>query len=497
MDAIGPVTAARMQAMLPGMTAEEKLELLALLELRDQAMRRNRLAYYKPYAKQLEFHAAGGSMYTRERLFMAGNQLGKTVAGAAEVAMHLTGRYPADWRGKRYSYAGRGLAGSESGELTRKGIQRLLLGPPEIRAEWGTGFIPGECIVDTASRPGVPDAVSSITVKHACGDLSVLQLASYDQGRTKWQADTVDFVWFDEEPPLALYSEGLVRTQATKGMVFVTFTPLLGMSDVVKRFVKDKEAGTTIINMTIEDAEHYTREEKDAIIASYPEHEREARARGVPMAGSGRVFPLAESGVRCEPFAIPSHWPRLVALDFGWGHPAAAVWLAWDRDTDTVYVYDCWRGKETTVPMQAMIIRARGEWIPVAWPHDGLQHDKNSGVQLAAQYKAAGVAMLQDYAKFQDGSIGFEAGISEMQNRFQARTLRVFSTLGEWFEEFRMYHRENGLVHKVDDDLMSATRVGIMAKRFGKTEQEVKGFSLANLTPDLGRPVILDYETGY
>ena len=52
----------------------------------------NRLAYYRPYAKQTAFHEAGVSY--RERLLMAGNQLGKTVAGGAEAAMHATGRYP-------------------------------------------------------------------------------------------------------------------------------------------------------------------------------------------------------------------------------------------------------------------------------------------------------------------------------------------------------------------------------------------------------------------
>lgn len=488
---------ARVQAALPTMTVEEKMQVLDLLQASDLALRRNRLALYKPYPKQLDFHAAGAREGIRERLFMAGNQLGKTVAGAAELAMHLTGRYPPGWRGLRFPYATRWLAGSESAELTRKGVQTLLLGPPKLRELWGTGMIPYDALRSTAPRSGVPDAVSSITVRHACGDDSVLELLSYDQGRTKWQADTVNGVWFDEEPPLDLYSEGLTRTQAVGGVVFVTFTPLLGMSDVVKRFLIDKAGGTSVTNMTIEDALHYTPEQRAAIIASYPEHERESRARGVPMAGSGRVFPIAESGVRVEPFPIPPHWPRLVALDFGWGHPAAAVWMAWDRDTDTLYVYDCWRAKETMVPMQAMIIRARGDWIPVAWPHDGLQHDKGSGIQLASQYKAAGVAMLTDHAKFPDGSIGFEAGISEMMTRFQTRTLRVFATCTEWFEEFRMYHRKDGLVVKLDDDLMSATRVGVMAKRFAKTEVEVKGFDLASTPPNNQTHQVLDLITGY
>lgn len=308
---------------LSALTPDEKRELYELLKLKDIRAKRNRLAAYKPYAKQVEFHNRGAEY--RERLFLAGNQLGKTWAGAYEVAMHLTGRYPDWWQGRRYNYATRWMAGSESAELTKKGVQRLLLGPPELREEWGTGAIPKECLRDTSMKAGVPDAVSSIIVRHVCGEDSVIQFNSYDQGRTKWQADTVDGVWFDEEPPQPVYSEGLTRTNATGGMVFVTFTPLLGMSDVVKRFLLDKPAGACTTTMTINDVEHYTQEEREAIIASYPEHEREARAKGIPIMGSGRVFPIVEDGIKCNAFPIPPHWPRIVGLDFGIDHPTAAV----------------------------------------------------------------------------------------------------------------------------------------------------------------------------
>lgn len=453
------------------LSTEQRIELAELLHARHRRYIENQLAHYKPYAKQLAFHAAGRTH--RERLFMAGNQLGKTVAGAAELAMHVTGRYPTGWNGLTMRAANRWMAGSESAELTKKGIQRLLIGNPEVESEWGTGFIPKDCLLDVSRRSGVADAIASAVIRHESGDVSTLQLNSYDQGRTKWQADTVDGVWFDEEPPLALYTEGLTRTNTTQGPVFVTFTPLLGMSDVVVRYRKERPAGTIVINMTIEDAEHYTPEQRAAIIASYPEHEREARAMGIPIMGSGRVFPIAESGIKVEGFPIPAHWPRILGLDFGWDHPAAMVWMAWDRDTDTLYVYDCWRNSGTSVPMQAMLINARPDkWVPVAWPHDGLQHDKGSGEQIASQYRKAGVPMLKDRTTFEDNTFGVEAGIAQMVDRFQTRRLRVFSHLEPWFEEFREYHRKDGLIVKERDDLMSATRYGMMSRRFAKTQTE-------------------------
>lgn len=480
---------------LATLSEDEKRELYELLRLKDLRARRNRLAVYKPYAKQRAFHDAGKDY--RERLFMAGNQLGKTWAGAYELAMHLTGRYPDWWQGRRFRYPIRVMCGSESAELTRKGIQRLLIGPPELREEWGTGTIPHDALRDTAMKQGVPDAISSAVVRHVSGEDSVVQFNSYDQGRTKWQADTVDLVWFDEEPPLAIYSEGLTRTNATGGLVFVTFTPLLGMSEVVKRYLLDKPSGTQVTNMTIEDAEHYTQEQRDAIIASYPEHEREARAKGIPILGSGRVFPITEEGIKVQPFPIPPHWPRIVGLDFGIDHPTAAAWLAWDRDSDTLYVTDAYRVKDASIAIHAAAIRARGDWVPVAWPHDGLQRDKGSGEQLATQYKNQGLAMLSSRATFEDGTNGVEAGVAEMLTRMQTMRLKVFAHLADWFEEFRLYHRRNGMIVKDGDDLLSATRYGVMMRRYAKTHEEAG----ARINTHRVAPVVsfgvFDEATGY
>lgn len=210
---------------------------MATLIRADLAERRatNRLRFYEPYPKQREFHAAGATH--RERLLMAGNQLGKTLAGAAEMAMHLTGQYPDWWDGRRFDKPIVAMAGSETGELTRDGLQRLLVGPPADEGQWGTGFIPKSAIADTARRQGVADALDTVSVGHNAGGRSELLFKSYDQGRRKWQANTVDVVWLDEEPQLDIYMEALTRTNATGGIVYLTFTPLLGMSEVVSLFL--------------------------------------------------------------------------------------------------------------------------------------------------------------------------------------------------------------------------------------------------------------------
>lgn len=227
-----------------------------------------------------------------------------------------------------------------------------------------------------------------------------------------------------------------------------------------------------VTRMTIDDADHYTPERRAAIIASYPPHEREARANGVPTLGSGRIFPIEESAIVIEAIDIPPHWVQIGGLDFGWDHPTAGAKVAWDRDTDTVYVTAAYKVREATPVVHAGALKPWGragdgsQWLPWAWPHDGLQHDKGSGVQLAEQYREQGLNLLQDRAQYEDGSFGVEAGIMDMLNRMQTGRFKVFSHLNDWVDEFRLYHRKVGRVVKEYDDLMSATRYAIMCLRF-------------------------------
>jgi len=427
------------------------------------------LYFYDPYAKQREFHALGRTK--KERLLMAGNKLGKTYSGGFEVAFHTTGLYPDWWQGRRFPRANRWWAGSVTGELTRDGQQRVLLGN---LGKWGTGAIPKENIIDIKRARGLVDAVESVLIRHGpTNDVSQLIFKAYTDGREAWQAEDLEGVWFDEEPPMDIYIEGITRTNVTGGINFLTFTPLLGMSAVVMRFLGDNPDGADqrgVVNMTIDDADHFTPQERADIVAKYPAHEREARAKGTPMLGSGRIFPVAESILSEPPLEhIPRHWQQINGIDFGWDHPTAAVRLLYEPDNDCIHVVSAYRQSEATPVIHAAAIRVWGEWIPVAWPADALQHDKGSGEQLAHLYRKQGLAMLSEHAQFPDKrGVGVEAGLAEMLDRMQTGRFKVASTLAQWWEEFRIYHRKDGKVIKEYDDLLCATRYAVMMLRYAK-----------------------------
>lgn len=440
---------------------------------------------YKPYPKQRAFHEAGASY--RERLFMAANQVGKTLAGGAEGAVHLTGRYPSWWRGKVFYKPIVMWAAGLTFEKVKDGAQRWLFGRP---GAWGTGMVPKDAMRDFSMR--THDVIDTAQIKWGGGgDVqardSIITLKAYEQGVDSFASEEIDLGWADEEPDkLGIYTEFLTRTNNTNGSLYMTFTPLRGMSDVVTRFllVKDDDPAKqnrSVTYMTIDEAEHYTPQQREIIRASYPAHELEARTKGVPIMGSGLVFPVDDERIKWKAAAIPSHWPRIAAIDFGLDHPTAVVWLAWDRDNDVVYVYDVYRlRQEPSIAVHASSIKARGAWIPMAWPHDGA-NDTAQGPQLAKQYKTEGVNMRHERAQFAETTdnkqtdtkqsrVSVEAGVQEMYSRMLGQRLRVADHLLDWFEEKRMYHRKDGKIVKLRDDLMCATRYGIMDLRYAITQ---------------------------
>jgi phage terminase large subunit-like protein len=185
------------------------------------------------YIKHLEFFKAGASY--RERCIIAANRIGKSESiGAYEMSVHLTGEYPHWWEGKRFDRAVSCWAAGDTGKTVRDILQLKLLGKV---GDFGTGMIPGEYLLGTTTKYGLPDAVESAKVRHISGGTSVVTLKSYDQRRESFQGTEQDVIWLDEEPPQDIYVECLMRTMTTGGMIMCTFTPLMGVSEVVKSFM--------------------------------------------------------------------------------------------------------------------------------------------------------------------------------------------------------------------------------------------------------------------
>lgn len=447
-----------------------------VIRLKEKLARVNKLNDYVPYEWQKEFHSAGRD--NPERMLMAANRVGKTHSGGAEIAYHLTGLYPDWWKGKVFKEPVLCWTGSPTNESSKDIVQNELLGG--LGEDLGTGAIPKNLIVGKPSirQAGVRDVIDNFRVRHVSGGLSSCSMKTYEQGWKKWQGTAPHVVWMDEEPDdIMIFTEAETRILSSGGIVLVTFTPLSGMTRLVEHFMSDKK-GVYMKGATWDDAPHLDPEAKAELMERYPDYQRDARTRGIPMLGEGAVFPIKEEMIKVDPFPIPEHFARIKGIDFGIDHPAAGSEIAWDRDQDIIYVIDCYKKAGETAAYHSAWLNKSNKWIPVAWPHDGMNREKAGGNQLHMAYRSHGANLLSKSARYpkavgdsdeKGGSQPVEPITQELLERMQTGRFKVFTNLSQWFEEFRSYHRKDGRIVDRRDDIMKATMYAVMMKRYART----------------------------
>jgi len=424
------------------------------------------------YPKQIELFELGATM--RERLFKCANQSGKSYALAIEISYHATGRYPAWWKGHRFDKPITAWVCSETAILLRDVMQRLLFGEPGDAEAFGSGSVPLDLIADKPSMArGITDAYDTVRIKHVSGGNSTIRFRSYQAGREAFQGVTLHLIAFDEEPPMDVYSEGITRITATNGRALMVYTPMGGPGEVTRRF-QETSPDRAIVKMSLYDicdlpGSHMTRDMVEAIKRNCPPHEVRTRVYGEDMLGEGSIFPIDEEAITEPPIVnVPPHWFKIWGIDFGINHPFAAVLLLYDADADCIHVHHCIRLKGQTPLQHAVPMRAIGADVVVAYPADGDNREMGTGDPLAKLYREQNLRMMPSHATFADGTVSTERGLLEIWQRMTTGRFKVANTQLQWFEEFRGYHRKNNQIVKLYDDLMSATRIGVMALRHAK-----------------------------
>lgn len=417
------------------------------------------------YPKHLAFFKFGATHQIRG--FMAANRVGKTEGGGGyELTCHLTGRYPHWWEGARFSENVRAWAAGDTRQTTRDIIQQKLLGD---WGKFGTGMIPGKDIDGWTSKPGVPEAVETLWVKHhdeygRQDGLSRLVLKSFDQGREAFQGTEQEVIWLDEESDEGIRNECLLRLMTTDGLLIETFTPLKGLTKVVLSYLPEGyEEGKTeavskdkaLVMAGWDDVPHLTEKQKDTIRSETPPHLIDARSKGIPSVGAGAVYPLAESTFLVDDYAIPTHWPRAYALDVGWNR-TAALWAAVNPDTKSVVLYaEHYRG-QAEPPIHSEAVKRRGQWIPGVIDPASSGSNPRDGTKLMKIYRELGLDLMPA-----DNDV--DAGVMAVWQGLSLGTIKVFKSLQNWRTEFRMYRRdEKGRIVKENDHLMDCTRYLIL-----------------------------------
>ena len=444
---------------------DDELLLKLLKEQERRAKTRKILSYYPDegplrrelYYKHTEFFEAGKTYL--ERGALSGNRTGKTTLSAYETTLHLTGLYPHWWTGRTFKTAVDWWAASDTGETTRDISQLEFLGPID---RIGTGMIPKDLIIgDPTRRRGVADAVDTVRVRHTSGGVSTLAFKSYDQGREKFQGTKKHGISLDEEPDMGVYTECLTRVMATSpgqedGLMICTFTPLKGMSAVVLMYLNEDSEQRFKLTMGFDHVPHLSDESKKKLLDAFPPHERDARSKGTPQLGSGAIYPINADDIAVTDFEVPEHWPRCYAMDVGWNR-TAALWGAYDRENDTVYLYsEHYRG-QAEPSIHAEAIKARGAWIPGVIDPAARSRAQKDGFQLLEGYKDYGLDIDVAFN-------GVESGLHEVWQRLSTGRIKVFKSLSNFFFEYKLYRRDDkGRIVKENDHLCDCLRYLILS----------------------------------
>lgn len=436
------------------------------------------------------------SLYVTDCFILTHN----SIAGSMETCFHLTGNYPDWWSGRRVlprRNATNGeyelnawVLGTDS-KTVRDSLQSKIIGTKARDFRDGCihpDFIMRESVI---MARGVPEAVDTIYVKHKSGCNVRLQFRSYEQGRENLQSATIDFVYCDEEPPEEVMGELRARIAATGGFIYMAFTPLKGMTPLVQEFWTHENPNKFLVCMNIYEAKHMTEEKLrniESLYSGLSEAERQARMMGIPTMGSGMVYPIDDEELKYDAFEFPKSFRRLGALDFGRGeHPTACVWIAQDPMTDVIYVYDCIKTIKKSVAENASIMRARGSWIPFAYPHDLMRDSgtdrgrpteadkKSEGYKYKTMYEDEGITFTPHHARTTEGSNRVENGIIEVRQRMLNGKLKIARHLSELFKEKQVYRYGDDLKPvKAKDDLMDAMRYAVIMIRYGVSEYDAQ-----------------------
>jgi phage terminase large subunit-like protein len=421
------------------------------------------------YKKHREFMAAGKNY--KQRVFMAGNRIGKSVTAQCELVMHLTGIYPDWWEGKRFTTVNHWWIVCVDSDTIKGTFQPALLGPI---GDLGNGLIPRDLIdYSTLKDAQKSDTlIDSFRVRHVSGAYSSVEFKSTKSGRAAFQG-TERNILIDEECPQDVYVECLTRTMTSDCIVIMTFTPLKGLTPLIKDYygehgftTESTEVGYNkySVNATWDECGHLSESEKISLMNSIPPFQRDARSKGIPSLGAGVIYPVPETTYVIEPFEIPAHWKKMYGLDVGW-KKTAAVWLAIDPDTGITYLYSEHYLGEEHPSIHASSIRARGDWIPGTIDSAANGRSQTDGENLMQMYRDLGL-------EIHNADKAVETGLFTCWQLLSEGRIKVFSNLTNFLAEIRLYHRdEKGKIHKSFDHLMDAWRYAMMGRDLAKVKK--------------------------
>lgn len=437
-------------------------EIESELNRRKQA---NPLNFYntgrKKHKKQIAFHKCK----KRNRWVFGGNRSGKTECGAVECLWMLRGIHP--YRKNRKDVFGWCVSLSQQ-------VQRDVAQAKILR------YLPKSWIADIVMLSGRRDSpsggvIDQIKIKNVFGGISTLGFKSCDQGREKFQGSSLDFVWFDEEPPRDIYEECVMRVMDRRGDIFGTMTPLKGKTFIYNEIYLNVRKNPQIWHefMTWEDNPFLAKKEIELLECALDKSSLDSRRFGRFSEGQGLVYPEFDESVHViEPFTIPADWQDVISIDPGLNNPLSAHWYCVDWDGNVYVVAEHFAaGKDVEYHAQAIHSISAG----LGWKTDSKgrvralidsaanQRTLASAKSVSELFSERGILVNPNVNK--DVFAGISRVKSFLKKDNGEGNLYIFSNCVNMIEEFKGYFWASGDTPvKRDDHCMDELRYYLMTR---------------------------------
>lgn len=474
--------------------------LYKLVSKKEQFKNENKLAYWKPYDFQKQWIEASKNYH--QRYLSAANRIGKTHGACFELASHITGLYSPDWNGAVIEESGVDYwVIGVSQESVNNVLMKELLGVSDCRdlSKLGTGSIPKDCI-DIFSMVKDGARCLKVRINHVSGKQNTLSFFASTQDESTLMGATVKYILLDEQfkNEQEIYAQALTRTATTNGFISVTCTPELGVSPLWDKFSKDDSGYLYFQCATWNDAPHLSEDDKNRLLAGYPEYQRDMRSKGIPVLGSGAVYPfndgeingtLSESTIKANPFRYRLLW----SCDFGYSSnndadPSTLVLSAYDIEEDTIHIIKEWSSKQDAkqnrlahMPdhMASIIKNSSFPNAPLQVPHDGKRQIEGTNTTRLAEFKRLGVNVIPTVFE-----IPYQLTMGAFEKPKHSRSLhwtiqylcKLFSEdklkidvekLPVLMSEYRVYqYKDNGDPVDRKNHLLDAMRIGAITVKY-------------------------------
>ena len=446
-----------------------------ILDIEREQKRRyknNALARYntdRVHAKQMEFHRCK----KRNRWVFGGNRTGKTECGAAETVWLARGIHP--YRDNKRTD---GWVVSLSRAVQREVAQKKIL--CYLNPDW---------IADVVMESGKAQNPSGgiidyIAVKNVFGTISTICFKTCESGRDKFAGASLDYVWFDEEPPEDIYDECAMRVVDKKGLIFGTMTPLLGLTFVYKRIYLNCNADPEVWHIFMEwsDNPYLDGDEVARISAAMSDDELNVRRYGRFTEAKGAVYTEFDERTHViPPFDIPRDWQDRLSIDPGLNNPLSCHWYAVDYDGNVYVVAEHFEAGKPVAHHAAAIknISAR-----LGWHTDGrgrlyalidsaaAQHTLNADKSVAELFCENGI--LADTRVNKDLFSGINRVKQYLSTDGKPRIF-IFDTCVNLIRELKSYRWGDGdRPVKTDDHCLDELRYYLMSRPVPPRRAEVK-----------------------